>query len=70
MTAKKATLKGHGNPTQIMYFGIGSKPKDKGILVSVESVRRGSYTLTDVERNVRVGWTEMSGANKFWGESI
>ena len=67
MTQTRATLKGHGNPTQIMYFGVEKAPATTGWLLNVEKVRGGA-NLIDPTGVVNTGW--VGSATKFWGEPV
>ncbi len=44
----KATLKGHGSPNRLIWFGNGRTPRAEGLTVTVE--RRGSkFYLLDAD---------------------
>ena len=59
----KATLKGHGNPDRLMYFGGEKTPSAVGWVVSVEWVRGGA-NLVDESGTYTAGWA--ASATKFW----
>lgn len=63
----RATLKGHGNPDRIMYFGTGAKPWAVGMLVEIQRVRGGANTIS-LAVATRPGW--LGSATKFWGAPV
>lgn len=67
----KQTLKGHGSPTQLMFFGSQAKPRPQGILVTVVTGDRGQYKLINAGRNNALGYVAaFNSASKFWAETI
>lgn len=68
MTAQKppikATLKGHGKPERLMYFGGELQPATEGWLVTV-AYCRGGADLIDETGGHTPGWA--ASATKFWG---
>ena len=65
---RKATLKGHGNPTKIMYFGDGKEPLAAGWLVTVVTIRPGNRELIDETGAHTAGW--VGNATRFWGQAV
>lgn len=65
--AHRTTLKGHGNPTRIMYYGGEKTPATEGWLVTVVKVRGGA-DLVDESGGHTAGWA--ASATKFWGAPV
>ena len=63
----RTTLKGHGNPTHLMYFGQGREPVVEGWLVTVARVRGGAK-FVDETGTYTDGWA--ASATKFWAEAV
>lgn len=63
----RATLKGHGNPTQLISYGAEAKPRAQGVLVTVVKTRGGA-DLVDETGRWTTGW--VASARKFWAEPV
>lgn len=65
----RTTLKGHGNPTRLMYFGHGREPLAEGWLVTVARVRGGANLVDETETHGPFPvWA--ASATKFWAEMV